>query len=356
MKILVTGAAGFLGSEVVRQALARGHAVRAMVRRESDRARFENRGNLKLETRNLELFIADLRQPDRFAQASAGLEAVVHCAAVTSEGAPDEALSYAVNLDGTRRLYLAARDAGVGRWIQISSMSAHPGIGSLYGRTKLAADDYLRGQTDRPAWTILRPSLIYGPDTRGLVAKTTRLLARLPVLPIVGSGRNLLRPVYVGDVAAAALDCLACEATIRRSYMLGGADEVTLNEFMSRLGHACGYPRRPLHLPIGLCYPIALILGKVLKKPPLTVDNVLGVKDLARVEHESAVRDWGYAPRTLEQGLRETFLAPAEQGTCEPASDLVKWGQARTSSAPRMDEPQDASAESGQPARHDPLS
>src|SRR6185295_7821411 len=104
---------------------------------------------------------------------------------------------------------------GIGRWIQISSMSAHPAMRSVYGRTKLAADDLLHRETDRaPNWTILRPSLIYGPGGGGLVDKTTRLLKKLPVIPMVGSGRELLRPVYVTDVADAALACLEHLTTV----------------------------------------------------------------------------------------------------------------------------------------------
>ncbi|MCL5269792.1 MAG: NAD-dependent epimerase/dehydratase family protein, partial [bacterium] len=124
----------------------------------------------------------------------AGGEAVIHGAGVTAEGTPDEALSRRVNVEGAAALFEAARRAGVSRWIQISSMSAHPASTSVYGRTKLAADEFLRRSAPPPRWTILRPSLIYGPGDQGLVAKTLRILRKLPVLPMVGSGRELLRP------------------------------------------------------------------------------------------------------------------------------------------------------------------
>lgn len=300
MKILITGASGFLGSETVRLALAQGHAVRAMIRPTS------NRGRLSLP--DSQICVAEMADPSTFAAAAQGMEGVIHCAAVTAEGASDEALSQKVNVEGTRRLFEAARAAGVRRWVQISSMSAHPASTSAYGRTKLAADEFLRSAAPPPAWTILRPSLIFGPGGKGLVDKTVKLLEKLPVVPIVGSGREPIRPVYVSDVAAAALACLQSEKTAGKTYMLGGADEVSLNEFMRSLARAKGLSRPLLHLPLPLCYVMARTLSLVLKNPPLTVDNVLGVKQAQRVIQDDAVKDFSYRPIGLEEGLRRTFL------------------------------------------------
>jgi NADH dehydrogenase len=226
---------------------------------------------------------------------------------VTSEGGTDPELSRQVNVEGTERLFRAASAAGVSRWIQISSMSAHPGSTSVYGRTKLAADDYLRRAVKGPAWTILRPSLIYGPGDRGLVAKTLGLLEKLPFLPMVGSGEELLRPILVSDVARAALTCLERPDLAGRTYMIGGADEVSLNDFMKRLLAGRGMRRPLVHLPIPVCMILARLLTLAVKSPPLTVDNVLGVLQAQRVDTRFARRDWAFDPAGLERGLDLTF-------------------------------------------------
>lgn len=284
----------------MRLALARGHQVRGMVRPQSARGR--------VPLSDEWIYVADMADPpERLAGAVAGMEAVIHCAAVTSEGAPDEALSRRVNVEGTRKLFEAARAAGVRRWVQISSMSAHPGSTSVYGRTKLGADEVLRAAGPPPAWTILRPSLIYGPGGKGLVEKTLQLMRKLPAVPVVGSGEEPIRPVYVDDVAAAALTCLEHEAAAGKTYMIGGADEISLNEFMRRLARARGLRRPLIHIPLPICFIMAKGLGVLVKNPPLTVDNVLGVRQAQRVDQTAAEREWGYRPIGFDEGLKRTF-------------------------------------------------
>jgi nucleoside-diphosphate-sugar epimerase len=305
MRILVTGAAGFLGTEIVRMATERGHGIRSLIRSASQRPLLQLGITQKPD---FEVFISDLGQVEDLSGAVEGIDGIIHCAAVTSEGTPDEELSRRVNIEGTRHLLEAAQAAGVRRWVQISSMSAHPASTSVYGRTKLGADEVLRDSpSGQPEWVLLRPSLIYGPGGKGLVAKTVGLMKRLPVLPIVGSGREPIRPVYVADVASAALRCLEVEGVGGRTYQIGGADEVTLNDFMARLARSRGLRRPLVHLPIWISLTLAKLLAVCLKTPPLTVDNVLGVRQALRVDISGAQHDWGYDPLGLDEGLRRTF-------------------------------------------------
>lgn len=295
MKILVTGAGGFLGSEVVRRALADGHDVVAMIRNPAGRAAL----GLPADR----VVIHDLGGDTPADPFFEGVEGVIHCAAVTSAAGGGEALSQRINVEGTLRLLEGARKAGVRRWVQISSMSAHPGSTSIYGRTKLAADEVLRAAPTPPEWVILRPSLIYGEADKGLVAKTLGIARKLPVLPMLGSGQERLRPVHVADVAAGALHCLTHDQIAGKTYLLGGADEVTLDDFMRRLLAAAGLRRPILHLPIPVCLILAHLLARAVKNPPITVDNVLGVREAQPVDHLPACRDWGWKPRGLDAGL-----------------------------------------------------
>ena len=298
MKILVTGAAGFLGAETVRLALAGGHDVRAMVRTQSPRDRVPA---------GAAIVIGEMADPATFPAAVEGIEGIIHCAATTSQGAPDAALSTRVNVEGMARLVDAARAPGVARGVPSSSMASHPATTSVYGLSKRAGDEWLRAAQGPPAWTILRPSLIYGPGERGITAKTVALLQKLPVVPIVGSGRERIRPVYVEDVARAALRAFERPQTAWKTYMIGGADEVTLNDFMAALARGAGLRRPLVHLPLVLASALAKAMGLVLKNPPLTEDNVKGVREAQRVEIDESLRDLDYAPIGLAEGLRRTF-------------------------------------------------
>jgi len=258
----------------------------------------------------------DLAEAADLGPAVEGVQAVIHAAARTSAHRPDPALSRRVNVEATARLLEVAERAGVHRWVQISTMSAHEGSTSVYGRTKLEADRLVRRSA--LAWTILQPSLIYGPGGLGLVARTLRMARRLPTVPLVGSGRELIRPVFVDDVAWAALACLERPGTSGQSYMIGGPEEVQLREFLARLLRAAGVSRPFVSLPVGLAMMLARGAAWLTPNPPLTADNVLGVREARRVEIGPAVADLGFQPMGLEEGLRRTLGRRREASAPRP--------------------------------------
>jgi nucleoside-diphosphate-sugar epimerase len=241
-----------------------------------------------------------------------GVEAVIHAAATTSETAPDEALSKRTNVEGTRNLIEACQEAGVRRWVQISSLSANPANTSVYGRTKFAADEVVRGSGLR--WTILQPGTIFGPGGRGLFAKIVRLTRGLPlVVPVLGPGKQTMRPIYVEDGADAALACLTHETTVGRTYTLGCRDAITFNDFLRGVLRAQRKRKLLLHIPFWFCFPVARVLGLVLKNPPVTVDNLVGLKQMQAPDITGAEKDFGFAPLTFSEGLARTFAATAEK-------------------------------------------
>jgi NADH dehydrogenase len=298
MKVLVTGATGFLGSRVIALAIGRGDEVRALVR---------DANKIPVEGwERVEVVQGDVTDGEAQRLAVAGMEGVIHCAAATSQSNLGLEESRRVNVGGTKGAIEAARrEERKPRWVQISSMSAHEGNRGAYGRTKLEADEVVRASGLE--WTILRPSLIYGPGESGVVAKTLALMKKLPVTPAIGMRGTSMRPVYVDDVAWAALESLARPGTAGKSYMLGGRDEITLAAFLMRLGAAAGMRRPVVRVPVPLALGIARVLSVMTKNPPLTVENVEGVRSAQRVDQRAAEADLGYAPIGFEEGLRRTF-------------------------------------------------
>jgi NADH dehydrogenase len=299
--ILITGASGFLGRRTVQLALERGLPVRALVRRPT----------AELDLPPNCIYQGDVTDPATLSPAVEGATAVIHAAATTSETAPDEVLSRRTNFEGTRNLLEACRQVGVQRFVHISSLSANSKNTSVYGRTKFAADEEVRRCGLR--WTILQPGTIYGPGGRGLFAKMVRMTSGgLPIVPMLGNGKQTMRPIFVDDCVNAALDCIDHEASVGQTYTLGCSDAITFNDFVRGFLKAQGKRKVLVHVPLWFCFPVARVLGLVLKKPPVTVDNLVGIKQMKAPAIDAAQRDFGFAPVTFAEGLRRTFEAVHE--------------------------------------------
>lgn len=302
--LFITGASGFLGRYLVRAALRKGERVCALVRKTGT-----DFGVPEESAGKLQVHVGDLTEPATLEGALAGVSAVVHAAATTSETAPNETLSRRTNVDGTRHLLDAGRKAAVNRWVQISSLSANAANTSVYGRTKFEADQLVRRSGLR--WTILQPGTIFGPGGRGLFAKMVRLTRGLPVVPVLGPGTQTMRPIHADDVADAVLACLVHEATVGQTYALGSGDVITFNDFLRGMLREQGLRKPLLHVPFWVCFPAARLLGLVLQNPPVTVDNLVGLKQMKAPDIEPARRDFGFAPPTFAQRLHETFAVQA---------------------------------------------
>lgn len=299
MRILVTGANGFIGSAVCGAALQAGHEVHGTVRASS---------TLDLLDDRVVRHTADLADEGsvKAAVATARPAAVVHCAAIAPLGRPDRERSEQVNVRGTAFVVAAAKECGCRRFIHVSSMSAQPDNQAVYGSTKRRSEEPVR--ESGLDWTILRPSLVYGNDPRSVFGKMVSVLRKAPFIPVIGAGREPVRPVHVDDVASAVIAVLAEPKTYSKTYCLGGKDAMDVNTMLRTTAEALG--KRPLlvHVPLGVAKVLASVLAMVLANPPVTRDNIEGVEKAAACEIDDAVRDFGYAPRSYAEGLAQCDL------------------------------------------------
>jgi len=298
MLVLVTGASGFIGQPLVRRLLELGHRVRALVR--PDTAEPAPAG--------AESVRGDMRDAAALDGAARGMEAIVHLACAT--GIADERIARAVNVEGTRALLDAARRHRVGRFVFISTISAMRRRLGPYGRTKregerLVADSGL-------PWVTLRPSLVYGPGDAGLFARLSSHLRTLPVVPVIGDGSIEIDPIHVDDVCAVIVQCLERADVLGRTYDLPGPERVTFNDFLARLSRLLGVRKPVVHIPAGPALALASALGAIWKRPPVSVDNVLGMTSPATVDRETAPRVFAIRWTSLDAGLRA--LADAAGG------------------------------------------
>jgi len=289
--VAVLGGTGFLGRHIVACLLRDGAAVRVVARRP---------GRLALATggNRLESVAADIRDAAALAAAVAGAEGAVNAVSAYVETG---GITYpAIHEQGAGNLARACANQGVRRLVHISGIGADPTSPSRYIGARGRGEAIVRETF--PDATILRPSVIFGPEDAFLNALAT-VIRSAPVVPLIGGGQTRLQPVHVLDVAEAACRTLADPAAGGRVYELGGAEAVSLAEIMARIAARLG--RRPAFLPIPfvLARPAARLM-ELLPRAPLTLAQVeLLASDNLPAGQAPGLAQLGIAPRRLDEAI-----------------------------------------------------
>jgi farnesol dehydrogenase len=319
MRVLLTGATGFLGRAVARHLAVRGYTLRVLARATSRTAGLPD---------GVEIATGDVTDAAALREAARGCEAVMHMAALVRIWVPDPGRFDAVNVGGLRNALAAARDAGA-RLVYTSSFIAlgpsgegrldagrpHPGppYRNAYERTKAEADALARrAAADGQDLVIVYPGVVYGPGdmTEGnIVARmiADHLNGRLPAL--VGPGDRRWSYAFVEDVAEG--HALALEMGARGArYVLGGED-ATLEQLFALVRERTGHAPPRLRLP----YAVASAVGRAqwlwaeaTGHVPLLTHGEVGVfREHWACDSTKATDRLGYRPRALADGLGETI-------------------------------------------------
>ncbi len=286
--ILITGASGFVGNNLVRRLVEGGASVRAMVRTS---AKAEARlGDLRDQ---IAIVRGDVTQPDTLAPALEGVTAVVHLVAVAIEKRRGD--YERTNTQGTINMVDAAQAAGVRRFINMSQNEADSSLPYRFLASKGRAQEYVAASG--LDWTALRPSAIWGPQDE-FANVQARLIRLTPLIfPIVGDGGAKFQPVWVGDVVEAVARCLDDDQTIGHEYALGGPEVLTYAAIVACVLAALGARRRTVNVPVPLLRPAIRLMAWVLPNPPVTTGLLDMLKVDNVVEHNALTEVFGIAPR-----------------------------------------------------------
>jgi nucleoside-diphosphate-sugar epimerase len=313
MKVLVTGASGFLGGHVAELLSQRGHRVRALVRKTSDR---KHLGTLA----NVELFEGSVEEVERVREAVDGVDAVVHAAGLVKARDPDE--FFTVNVGGTSNLVQAARGRGLKRFVFVSSLEAcgpsadgrpvaadQENPVTAYGRSKLAAEKVVQSAAHELASVILRPGAIYGPRD-GEILEAFKAIQR-GLLPLVGDGEAKGTWIYATDCAEACLRAVEADlpASGRTYFVDDGCGPLTLRDMLADAERALGRKalvRASLPVPVFMTVARGIeVFGRLANRPVMLTREKAAMLLMHWVcSSEDTRRDLGWEPKvTWHEGV-----------------------------------------------------
>jgi uncharacterized protein YbjT (DUF2867 family) len=298
--ILVAGGSGFIGSAIVRRLVTDGTEVAVMTahpRRSETRIR-------GLGARPVE---GDVRDPASLERATDGIDVVVQALTFPTFPVEKPRRGYTFqefDARGTARLVRAAATAGARKFLYCSGVGAAPDAPKVWFRAKWAGEEAVRSAGI--AHTIIRPSWVYGPEDRAL--NTFVLFHRVaPVVPVIGTGRQRLQPVFVDDVAEAFARALLPEGPTG-TYEIGGPQVMTMDDVLRAMMEVLGRTKPLLHFPVFLPKLAGFFL-QFLPKPPLSPSAVdFAVAD-AVADPAPLLRDFELGLTPLREGLA-TYLEP----------------------------------------------
>lgn len=294
-RIVVLGGSGFVGRALVARLAAGGALVTVPTR-----SRERSRSLILLPT--VDVVEADIHEPAALARLVRGADAVVNLVGILNETGRDT--FQRVHVDLARKVVDACRAGQATRLLQMSALNADPAGLSKYLASKGEAEAVVAGSG--LAWTILRPSVIFGEGDSFLTLFAT-LARRLPVIALAAPDARF-QPVWVGDVVTAFAGSLASRETRGRRYDLCGPKVYTLRELVRWTAETAGAVRPIIPLRGGLATAQAFVLehlpGKLMSRDNLasmSKDNVCGCPFPA---------EFGVEPASLE-ALGPSWLAPA---------------------------------------------
>lgn len=324
MKVALTGASGYTGGHLLKRLLARGDAVKALVREGSVTA--------ELRASGAEIVTGHLGNADDARRLVEGCDAVMHVAAVYRTAGHPDSYYREVNVEGTRRLLEASLAAGARRFVHTSTVGVHGDVknpptdetgpiapSDIYQETKAEADALARefGRTHRLEVAIVRPAAIYGPGETRLL-KVFKGIAR-GRYAVVGTGKPHYHLVYIDDLVDGFLLALDRPEAAGETFIIAGPRSISQDELAREVAKATGGSVWPFHLPAwpiqrlgdlveAVCIPLGI-------EPPIHRRRVdFWVKNRS-FSVDKARRLLGYEPRVdVVEGIARTARWYRENG------------------------------------------
>ena len=265
MNVVVAGGNGFIGTNLVRELVDRGHDVTVLARN-PDAAGLPD--GVATES-------GDVTAYDSIEAAVDGQDVVVNLVALSPLFKPTggDEMHDEVHRHGTENLLRAAEAGGVERFVQMSALGADPDGSTAYIRAKGQAEEHV--QESDLDWVIVRPSVVFG-EGGEFVSFTKKLKGMfapgVPIYPLPGGGKTRFQPIHVDDLVGMLADTVADDAHVGGTYELGGPEQLTLREITNMVYDAAGKSVSIVPVPMPLAG-VGLTLGGKLPGFPMGADQ-----------------------------------------------------------------------------------
>lgn len=329
MRVLVTGATGFVGRHLLAALERAGHSLCLPLRESSAEARLPK--TMAPDARRI-LVVGNIDAQTDWREALRDVDAVIHLAArahVLDERAEDEEAFMSVNAHGTSRLVEQSVDAGVERFVLMSSIGAVTASSDSlvtldmpckpetpYGRSKLAAEHALvdRCSETTMAWTILRPTLVYGPGNPGNMGRLVGLVRRGLPLPL-GAVANRRSFTFVENLVDATTMALTHPNAADAVFLLGDGEDLSTAELVRRIAAFTGSRTRLVSVPMPLLRSFARGADGVAKATgwslPIDGATLRRLESSLYVDIEPLREKLGWTPPIrVDEGLQRMLAAP----------------------------------------------
>ena len=298
MLVTVFGGGGFIGRHIVQRLAAAGHSIRIAGRDTERAARLCTMGGVG----QISPIAASITDEVSSARAVAGADIVINLVGILFESRAGDFKR--IQAEGAGRVARLAAAAGAKQFLHLSAIGADAASPSLYAQTKAAGEAAVLAAF--PGAIILRPSVVFGAEDQ-FFNRFAGLAALLPFMPVV-AGETRFQPVYVGDVADAAMAALADPAASGKVFELGGPRVMSMRQVLRYILDVTGRQRPMIALPGGFVR-LQARLGELLPTPPLTRDQLILLgKDNVVSPNALGFQALGIEPKAVE-AIVPSYLA-----------------------------------------------
>ena len=295
LTICVLGGTGFLGTRLVARLIKDGHRVTVLSR---DREQHKH----LLVLPGLTLENCDVYDEAQLSERFRGKDVVVNLVGILNERGFGGSGFRRAHTELTRVVLQAARSAGVTRLLQVSALKASPDAPSYYLRSKGEAEKLIRGSGANLDWTILQPSVMFGPGD-SFLNRFAMLLASIPFVFPLARPNARFQPVLVDDVVDALLRCLRGGSSSRQTYELGGPQTYTLRAILNLVAKLTGRRRWVVGIPDFAARLQGLVMNFVPGRP-FSSDNYRSLK-IDSVCSDDGFARLGIKPQSMVASARQ---------------------------------------------------